>query len=515
MNRVEGRKTTQKMEIIQNDDQSTHITESTVHTDSTDSTEIAVNNDGIQITNTNDESNDAFDMTSINPHERCQAINKTTQLQCSFFQKHPGKLCGIHHRCRQRRCNGGVGSDSDIGSVNTDVNGNRSSSGIVSKTKRSAPKPLTIEEIKTHKGSDNRRLTRPMLQCTLAAFGIHRKLSGKKKDLLSRFERLQYIISNEQYVLQIQRWWKTKNEELLDYYHGSAWKDRGKCTNNTEFITFDDLDEIPSKNFISYIENDHVYGFTVDSILTLFTNQLRINRSSLPRNPYTRQKLADSLLERAFALREYAYPTPHHTFYKNSGVSKFQLRHVKFIIKRWCDAVEESTGFIIKPAWLLRLSVRKIELAFNTFQRIWTSLPQSVQEDLFTGKKLFSRQRRARYYHSPTKKHLLMSVFELCILFSGYGGPSKYRKSESQSESKTKEKAKSLNERGIIIISAVLWTVCRAARTHLSWAADINFEEWHRPVLETENTSVHSGDNVNTDGDNTLILENNPAAVSI
>jgi len=45
-------------------------------------------------------------------------------------------------------------------------------------------------------------------------------------------------------------------------------------------------------------------------------------------------------------------------------------------------------------------------------------------------------------------------------------------------------------ERGVIIACAVLYITCRASRTTLSWAADINFEDWITTTPESVSESV-------------------------
>ena len=84
-------------------------------------------------------------------------------------------------------------------------------------------------------------------------------------------------------------------------YHGPAFYKRNMCSNDVDFCTLDDLTSIPYNQFISFKdENNHIYGFDIISLYTLFKNGLsamKKNNNNVTNesfvdveNPFTKQK---------------------------------------------------------------------------------------------------------------------------------------------------------------------------------------------------------------------------------
>tara|TARA_B110000881_G_scaffold126856_1_gene111401 strand:+ start:940 stop:2352 length:1413 start_codon:yes stop_codon:yes gene_type:complete len=373
----------------------------------------------------------------------CKAINNTTQQLCKYTAQHESDLCGIH--IRQQNI-------------------------ILNSKQKKKILPLTKVEICNLNWKDTKSITRPVIQCTLASFGITKKLSQRKSFLIERLISLRQALLNENKVVQIQRWFRYKIWNLIKFYHGAGWINRKKCTNLTEFLTFDNITEIPERDFITHKENGHIYGFTVDSIHTLFQNEFRNNRFSPPKNPYTRVKLTHSLLDRAGAILKCVYVSDKKIHNKCKIISRCKLFYLDHSIDKLCKEIKQKRGFSIKPCWIKNLSLRKIKLAYGTFQKIWRKLSPKVQTEVIPGYgNLFSMKRLRQFYQAPTKQHALYIIYDTCKILS---------KTEN-------------NDIGIIIICAVLWVVCRQSRADLSWASDIDFGLYSRKEIvqhETQST---------------------------
>jgi hypothetical protein len=117
------------------------------------------------------------------------------------------------------------------------------------------------------------------------------KLSGNKKELITR---LYLFLFFSYYVVKIQKIFRGRLQRKFDSYFGPALKKREICTNDTDFVTMDDLKDIQYGQFYSFKDNDaRVYGFDIASIYNLiYKNTDSINISKIGGiNPYNRNKI--------------------------------------------------------------------------------------------------------------------------------------------------------------------------------------------------------------------------------
>lgn len=123
----------------------------------------------------------------------------------------------------------------------------------------------------------------------LKSFAKHYKLKigGTKKELVSRiFVFLQLSF----YVTKIQKIFRGNLQRKYNKLHGPAFKNRKICTNNTDFITMDNLNDLNFNQFFSYKDVDgFIYGFDLASIFSLI--HMKNNYKNLPQNPYNRNQI--------------------------------------------------------------------------------------------------------------------------------------------------------------------------------------------------------------------------------
>ena len=89
--------------------------------------------------------------------------------------------------------------------------------------------------------------------------------------------------------------------------HGPAFYKRNMCSNDIDFCTLDELSAIPYNQFISFKdENNHIYGFDIISLYTLYKNGLssnkKINNDAKEcirdiENPFTKQIFNTAILK--------------------------------------------------------------------------------------------------------------------------------------------------------------------------------------------------------------------------
>jgi len=117
------------------------------------------------------------------------------------------------------------------------------------------------------------------------------KISGNKKELISRIYVFLFLSS---YIIKIQKIFRGRLQRKFNAYFGPALNKRDICTNDTDFVTMDDLKDLPYGQFYSFKDNDgRIYGFDIASIYNLiYKNTDTINISKIGGiNPYNRNKI--------------------------------------------------------------------------------------------------------------------------------------------------------------------------------------------------------------------------------
>ena len=111
-------------------------------------------------------------------------------------------------------------------------------------------------------------------------YGI--KISGNKNELR---ERICMFLVNSFHILKIQRVWSTYILRIYNSLKGPARLYRGKCVNETDFLTMDCIKEVPYHQFYSYTDTGgQTYGFDLLSLYNLYEKN-----KNKPSNPYNRQ----------------------------------------------------------------------------------------------------------------------------------------------------------------------------------------------------------------------------------
>ena len=118
------------------------------------------------------------------------------------------------------------------------------------------------------------------------------KISGNKKEL---FTRIFIYLKLSFYIVKIQKIFRGFMLRKFMMHHGPAYKNRNQCTNNTDFITMEEIKELTFNQFFSYQDTDgFIYGFDISSLYHL----LKGNKSTKPiTNPYNRNLIPESVIK--------------------------------------------------------------------------------------------------------------------------------------------------------------------------------------------------------------------------
>ena len=127
-------------------------------------------------------------------------------------------------------------------------------------------------------------------QLKLIAKTYKLKVTGTKPVLLSRIYNYLYFSLN---VTKIQKYIRGYLQRKYMLAHGPAYFKRDLCTNACDFLTFDEVKEIPLEQFFSYKDEDGlIYGFDLLSL-----NNLLFKTNGPIKNPFTTKLIPKYVLD--------------------------------------------------------------------------------------------------------------------------------------------------------------------------------------------------------------------------
>ena len=147
---------------------------------------------------------------------------------------------------------------------------------------------IIIPTIKNYNTMTNYNYNLSQLKVIIKHYKL--KISGNKNELAARIYSYLYLSS---YAIKIQRIFRGRIVKKYMIMRGPAIMKRKLCTNSTDFVTMDPIEEINFHQFISYRDEDgFVYGFDISSLFTLFSKN-----GIVLKNPYNRNIIPDSVFK--------------------------------------------------------------------------------------------------------------------------------------------------------------------------------------------------------------------------
>lgn len=127
-------------------------------------------------------------------------------------------------------------------------------------------------------------------QLKMIAKNYKLKISGNKNELVSRIFSFLYLSS---YIIKIQKVFRGFMVKKYKELHGPASIKRKMCTNSSDFVTLEPIEEINFHQFISYKDEDEfIYGFDITSLF----NSISKNGKEI-KNPYNRNVIPDIIFK--------------------------------------------------------------------------------------------------------------------------------------------------------------------------------------------------------------------------
>ena len=159
---------------------------------------------------------------------------------------------------------------------------------VVKKTIKISDDNIIIPTMKNYNDITNYNYN--VSQLKIIAKNYKLKISGNKNELVSRIFTFLYLSS---YIIKIQKVFRGHIVKKYIGLHGPAAIKRNLCTNSTDFVSMEPLEEIKFHQFLSYKDEDgFIYGFDITSLFNLFAKNGNNNN-----NPYNRNKIPDIILK--------------------------------------------------------------------------------------------------------------------------------------------------------------------------------------------------------------------------
>ena len=111
------------------------------------------------------------------------------------------------------------------------------------------------------------------------------KITGTKTILIERISELFKLTKPVVKIQSVFRRWIVQESVKM---RGPSLKKRSICVNDTDFVSMEPLDEIPTELFYSYQDSkSFIYGFNLSSLIQVLQKNLRTNEKM--ENPYNRE----------------------------------------------------------------------------------------------------------------------------------------------------------------------------------------------------------------------------------
>ena len=190
----------------------------------------------------------------------------------------------------------------------------------------------------------------------------------KKNDyeviLFNFFENLNKYTPHLEKIVLIQNTFKNFLKTKQIKTQGIGLYNKEKCSNQEDFYTLDNINDIDNKYFFSYETDGHIYFFDIRSF-----NQLVKNDS---KNPYTREDLPqyaiDSFIDRKNELKENKIIINDFEQSKLSTEQQFNECVLKIFQK--IDFLDVTAGGT-HTKWFTDLNLLQLKMLYKILEDIW------------------------------------------------------------------------------------------------------------------------------------------------
>ena len=191
---------------------------------------------------------------------------------------------------------------------------------------------------------------------------------SKKKDLeeilTTYFENLNNYTPHLEKIVLLQKTFKKYLKDKKIKTQGIGIFNKDKCSNQEDFYTLDNINDIEDKYFFSYEKGGHIYFFDIRSFNKLLKNDCK--------NPYTRENLPKYAIE-AFLSRkdELKKNKINIVDIENPKLTKEQLfNSIVINIFQKIDLLNVSAGGT-NTRWFTDLNILQLKMLYKILEDIW------------------------------------------------------------------------------------------------------------------------------------------------
>ena len=229
--------------------------------------------------------------------------------------------------------------------------------------------------------------------------------------LVSLFETLLNVNCNLNKIIKLQKWIRKSLNRFKTKLHGPAVElnNRKLCVNDSDFVSLDDLKDIPPSEFISFKDDTgFIYGFHIDSITELIFKsddnyyehfkkhtanlcyrqfiKILFNHYNKIKvfNPYTRFTIDGKTKQniiRLYARKQFNISNTtdtshtvqnlqHHPNHPNHPT----VIDIKIVIRNKCFSIFQKIdmlGYFTDTSWLLDEHIKNIKIFYKKLASLW------------------------------------------------------------------------------------------------------------------------------------------------
>jgi len=192
------------------------------------------------------------------------------------------------------------------------------------------------------------------------------KVSGTKQQLVSRIYSFLFLSFNS---IKIQKIYRGFIQRQYRKFRGPAVDNRRLCTNDTDFYTMDELNELPEIQFFSFKDVDgFIYGFDLVS----FHNLISKSNGQL-KNPYNRLPISDKTVSEFNTLIRLSKLLKIPVCIEIQDISS-ELSKAKNVELRTVSLFQniDALGNYSNPKWFMDLNRLQLIKMLRELLDIWT-----------------------------------------------------------------------------------------------------------------------------------------------
>jgi hypothetical protein len=192
------------------------------------------------------------------------------------------------------------------------------------------------------------------------------KITGNKPQLVSRIYSYLYL-SN--LIIKIQKIVRGNLQRKYNKYHGPAFRNRSICTNNFDFLSMEQLTEIPSEQFFSFKDDDgFIYGFDLLSL-----HNLIYKCNGAIKNPFNTKPINAKVIEDLRSLLRLSHILNINITTEIEDVNK-EISNKKSIELRAVTLFQniDALGNYSNAQWLLSLNRNQLIKFLRELLDIWS-----------------------------------------------------------------------------------------------------------------------------------------------